>query len=160
MTLWVISDTHFGHGALIGAGRDFASVKQMDECIADNWNDSIGRTDTVFHLGDVYQGDGWQILKGLNGHKKLILGNHDDPRDAHLTDVFTSISLWEVFEDAKVALTHLPMDLSDETGLGLRFQRNIHGHLHHRPAPTSRHVCLSVEQTGYRPVGLEKLFEA
>ncbi len=167
MTIWVIADTHFGHGALIGAGRDFQSVKQMDDCIADNWNDCVGPADTVFHLGDVYRDDGWRVLKGLKGDKKLILGNHDNPLDSRLTDVFSGISLWKVFEDAGkdtgenagVVLTHLPMDLSDNIGLGLRFRRNIHGHLHHRPAPTPRHVCVSIEQTGYRPERLEELIE-
>lgn len=157
MTIWVIADTHFGQDTLIGAGREFQSVKQMNDCIADNWNDCIGRTDTVFHLGDVYRDEGWRVLKGLNGRKRLILGNHDNPLDSHLTDVFSSIALWQVFAETGVVLTHLPMDLSDETGLRLRFRRNIHGHLHHRPAPTPRHVCVSVEQTGYRPVKLEDL---
>lgn len=160
MTIWVIADTHFGHGALIGAGRDFQSIKQMDEFIADNWNDCVGPTDTIFHLGDVYKDNGWHVLKGLKGDKKLILGNHDNPLDSRLTSVFSSISLWRVFEDSGVVLTHLPLDLSDKTGLGLRFQRNIHGHLHHRPAPTPRHVCVSIEQTGYRPVRLEDLTRA
>ncbi len=163
MTIWVTADTHFGHGALIGGGRDFPSVKHMNDCIADNWNDCVGPADTVFHLGDVYKDEGWRVLKGLNGDKKLILGNHDNPLDFRLTDVFSGISLWKVFEDAgkdaRVVLTHLPVDLSDNTGLGLRFRCNIHGHLHHRPAPTSRHVCVSIEQTGYRPARLEDFVE-
>ena len=164
MTQWVTADTHFGDHSVIGGetlggktARSFETVQDMNECIADNWNSVIGETDTVFHLGDVYNGDGWQVLKRLKGRKHLILGNHDNPTSPYLLDVFSSISLWKTFVDSKTVLTHLPLDLSERSGLGLRFARNIHGHLHDKLSPTPRHTCISVEQTDYRPVNLERL---
>tara|TARA_B100000378_G_scaffold234392_1_gene200453 strand:+ start:5863 stop:6366 length:504 start_codon:yes stop_codon:yes gene_type:complete len=164
MTLWVTSDTHFGDTGLIGPGlaanktaRAFDTVAQMNECIADNWNDQIGERDTVYHLGDVFLGDGWKMLKGLKGKKHLVLGNHDDPTSPYLAEVFSSIALWKTFADSKTVLTHLPMDLAERSGLGLRFSRNIHGHLHARPAPTSQHICICPEQTDFKPVRLEEL---
>lgn len=164
MTLWVTADTHFGDFEVLGAGgngtktaRAFRSLEDMNACIADNWNDRISDQDVVYHLGDVFSGEGWQMLARLKGRKHLILGNHDNPGSPHLTAVFASISLWKTFADSKTVLTHLPLDLSERSGLGLRFERNIHGHLHHRPAPTPRHICTSVEQTAYKPVNLEDL---
>lgn len=164
MITWITSDTHFGDGGLIGTGlapgktaRGFETLSSMNECLADNWNDLVRPDDTVFHLGDVYGGDGWQILARLNGQKHLILGNHDTPQDHQLTQVFKSMSVWKVMEASKTVLTHLPIDLSTRSGLGGRFAFNIHGHLHHKPAPTERHLCVSVEQTEYRPLNLEEV---
>ena len=52
---WVISDTHFRHGAILTfkdyAGkppRTFDSVDHMDQCMMDNWNDMIKPEDTVY----------------------------------------------------------------------------------------------------------------
>lgn len=161
MTSWVISDSHFGHAHLLDGphpARPFASVAQMNAHLVEVWNSHVRPGDIVYHLGDVYLDDGWRALQGLQGTKHLILGNHDDPRDPRLTEVFDDIHLWKVFADQRTVLTHLPMDLSPHSGLGDRFDRNIHGHLHHRPAPSARHVCVSVEQTGYAPVNLDDLF--
>lgn len=167
MTLWITSDTHFGHHALIGgeesqskSTRDFRSVCEMNECIADNWNSCVRPEDTVYHLGDVYVAEGWRMLAKLKGRKNLILGNHDNPLDPHLSKAFSHIALWKAFDASKLVLTHLPIDLSEESGLGVRFNFNVHGHLHHRPAPTPKHLCASVEQTNYTPVNLEDMIMA
>ncbi len=164
MTQWVTSDTHFGDNSLLATGlaanktaRGFLTVQEMNECIADNWNDLVGDNDIVYHLGDVFLGEGWRILKRLKGKKHLILGNHDDPASPYLNDAFKSVALWKTFADSKTVLTHLPLDLSERSGLGLRFRRNIHGHLHFRPSPTPRHICVSLEQADYKPVNFEDL---
>ena len=31
---------------------------------------------------------------------------------------------------------------------------NVHGHLHARPLDDARYLCVSVEQTGFRPVAI------
>ena len=58
MTTWIISDTHFGDASLVGAppaagkvARPFETVSQMDECLADLWNDHIAEGDRVLHAG-------------------------------------------------------------------------------------------------------------
>lgn len=164
MTTWIISDTHFGDGSLIGSGlaqgktaRGFETVSEMNECLADNWNTCIGPNDEVLHLGDVCIGDGCDMLARLNGKKHLLLGNHDNPLCPALARTFTTISLWKAMDDAGIVLTHLPIDLSLRSGLGARFITNIHGHLHNKPAPTAQHLCVSVEQTGYAPLNFEEV---
>lgn len=140
MTTWIISDTHFGDTGLLGSGlgkgktaRDFDTVAQMNECLADNWNDHVAADDTIFHLGDVFAGEGWKLLARLKGQKHLILGNHDNPRNHELAQVFQSMAIWKAMDEAKVVLTHVPIILSEESGLGARFAVNVHGHLHSKP---------------------------
>lgn len=75
------SDTHFGHDRIIDfCKRPFNSVAEMDEAIINNWNSVVKPTDYVFHLGDFcFKGSQYwdKILNQLNGHKFLVLGNHD-----------------------------------------------------------------------------------
>lgn len=48
-----ISDTHFGHEAIIGScERPFSSVKEMDEFMIDAWNSTVSDDDIIYHLGD------------------------------------------------------------------------------------------------------------
>jgi calcineurin-like phosphoesterase family protein len=86
VTLFVISDTHFGHaniltfrgqdGALIRPG--FSSVEEMDEFMVERWNSVVRPSDHVYHLGDVtMKAPGLGIVKRLNGKKRLVRGNHD-----------------------------------------------------------------------------------
>jgi calcineurin-like phosphoesterase family protein len=59
-----------------------------------------------------------------------------------------------VYRDFEVCLTHEPMEtLLDDRTL------NVHGHIHEKPAPTDRHINVSVEQTDYRPVPLQTLLD-
>ncbi len=81
MTIFFTSDTHFGHARINElANRPFDSVEEMNETIIDRWNETVKTTDTVFHLGDVALGkldDSLPLMDRLNGHKHLIVGNHD-----------------------------------------------------------------------------------
>jgi calcineurin-like phosphoesterase family protein len=75
------SDTHFGHANIIKyCSRPFSNYEEMDSAIIKNWNNVVGDTDVVFHLGDLALGpsERWDhILKSLNGYKIFVVGNHD-----------------------------------------------------------------------------------
>lgn len=79
--LFFISDTHFGHENIIKfCNRPFKDTKEMDKVLIQNWNNVVSPEDTIFHLGDFAFGGSqlWNdTLKQLNGHKVLIIGNHD-----------------------------------------------------------------------------------
>ena len=79
--LFFNSDTHFGHENIIKfCNRPFKATQEMDEVLVKNWNNVVGPDSIIFHLGDFAFGGSqlWNdILKQLNGHKILIIGNHD-----------------------------------------------------------------------------------
>ena len=53
-----------------------------DKEVIRRWNEVVGPDDIVYHLGDVMLGDneyGIGCLRQLNGHIKIIPGNHDTP---------------------------------------------------------------------------------
>lgn len=89
--MYFTSDTHFGH-RLMTRERGYAPgarcpdevaaehVKEHDEEIIALWNRHVRPEDTVWHLGDLtliaprrLAG----IVPRLNGHIRLVLGNHD-----------------------------------------------------------------------------------
>lgn len=82
MTVFFISDTHFGHKNILhlGDGRPFKGIDHHDTMILANWHETVTDDDMVVHLGDVAMGpwpDGLMKMKGLPGFKVLVPGNHD-----------------------------------------------------------------------------------
>lgn len=79
MSVWVWSDTHFGHRGIIDyCKRPYADVDAMNRGLIDRWNEWVKPTDTIYHLGDFGFGkDLADIFAALNGHKHLVRGNHD-----------------------------------------------------------------------------------
>ncbi len=79
--IYFTSDTHFGHdGILKFCKRPFLTVEEMDAELIRRWNETVPEDGIVFHLGDFCYGGtaAWNhYAKQLNGHKYLILGNHD-----------------------------------------------------------------------------------
>ena len=79
--VFFISDPHFFHEAIIRfCNRPFKDVHEMNDTLIRNWNNKVGKDDTVFILGDFcFGGSGaWSfILNNLNGRKHLLIGNHD-----------------------------------------------------------------------------------
>lgn len=153
--IFVISDTHFGHENIISyCDRPFQDVREMDECIADNWCSVVADHDIVYHLGDVYMGiSGREILPKLSGRKRLILGNHDNGKDQNLHAAFQKITMWRMFPEFGALLSHVPLyPTALKPGMV-----NVHGHIHNRQPPTQHHVNASVEVIGYQPVELEQI---
>jgi calcineurin-like phosphoesterase family protein len=151
-TIWFISDTHFGHENIIGyCSRPFTCAAEMDEVIVERWNRVVRPQDHVYHMGDVaMKAPQLAIVGRLNGHKRLIRGNHDifDTRK-YLYAGFDEIHGCRVL--GNVLFTHFPVH---PESLG-RFLGNAHGHIHERPSPAGAYVNLSVERIDYTPVTLE-----
>lgn len=159
LTMWFISDTHFGHANFLNFKdeegnqiRKFSSVEEMDEHMVDQWNAHVKPGDKVYHLGDVCFGDP-AILARLNGSKRLVVGNHDNLKDARLLAAFKKVQLWRIFTDHNFCLSHVP--LREESFRKVQF--NLHGHIHERASPSIFHVNLCVEKTGYRPLHLDEI---
>jgi calcineurin-like phosphoesterase family protein len=60
-SVWLVSDTHFGHAGVCRFTRSDGVTKlrpwdnpdEMDEAMVAAWNDRVRPTDKVYHLGDV-----------------------------------------------------------------------------------------------------------
>lgn len=113
--LWFTSDTHFWHNNILKFCRPkFQTVEEMNEEIIKQWNARVKEDDIVFHLGDFCWGNSTQweeILKRLNGHIHLILGNHDVKNlNERSMSYFDSVSFQRqiVIEGRPVYLNHYP----------------------------------------------------
>jgi calcineurin-like phosphoesterase family protein len=174
---FVISDTHFGHTNSwekfkLPNGdplRPFTSTEEMDETMVERWNAVVRPQDTVYHLGDVViNKKSLHHVKRLNGKKRLVRGNHDIFKDAEYREVgFESLYGVRVFVD-KFILSHIPLHPDSVTE---RFRVNVHGHLHANEVmgwwqhgyaedvevPDPRYLCVSVENTDYRPLSFDEV---
>ncbi len=162
-----IADLHFGH-KWMAEHRGFEDVFQHDEHIIRQWNSVVNKKDLVYILGDITMesADHYYRLDALNGRKKVVLGNHDDPR--HVPELLRYVE--EVAGMAKykgIWLTHCPVH---ERELEFRVSRNIHGHIHEHVimklesngfrdewVPDERYHCVSCEHVDYKPVTLAQL---
>lgn len=83
MTIWFTADTHFGHDNIIRfCNRPFKDWREMNDVLAENYNNCVGVNDTVYHLGDfafMSQSRAIEMIKRLNGKKYFLAGNHDKP---------------------------------------------------------------------------------
>jgi calcineurin-like phosphoesterase family protein len=173
--IFVISDTHFRHtnilkftdsatGELIRGDR-FADVDAMDEHMIECWNSVVKQGDIVYHLGDVVMGDREWFKKNwprLNGSKRLIVGNHDDIPFLSAGGFFKKVSMWRMFPEFGLMLSHVPLHAS-----GLRrgapdnpdapVLLNVHGHIHQNASPEGPYRNVSVEAIDYTPVNIEEL---
>lgn len=86
--IWFTADQHFGHESITrqdgeiesGWKRDFSNASEMDEALIARWNEVVGKTDTVYHLGDFTLNRGKYAatyLASLNGNIKFVPGGHD-----------------------------------------------------------------------------------
>lgn len=138
--------------------RPFTSVEEMDETMIQRWNELVKPHDKIYHLGDVIVrgGNADKILSRLQGHKRMIGGNHDS------LDAKVYAKYFEKFYGARqlehIWFTHMPVHPDSIHG---KIRGNVHGHLHnnsHRqanelPCPPYLNIC--VELTDYRPVSFD-----
>jgi calcineurin-like phosphoesterase family protein len=124
----------------------------MNETIVSRWNELVRPRDHGYLIGDVaMKKSHLSILDRLNGHLRLVGGNHDIFTVADYRKYFNKIYGVRVFDD--LLITHVPVH---PTCLGKRFIVNVHGHIHARRLP-GPYIGISVEQTDYRPLSLEDL---
>jgi calcineurin-like phosphoesterase family protein len=159
MKTFVTADTHFGHANVIKfCKRPYLDATQMDVDLIDRWNRVVRPDDLVVHAGDVF----WRtvsparrrdIFKRLNGHKVLVVGNHDDRATLALpwSSVQGSMNLSAKGVDFHV--THYP---PDRAALGKPGRFALHGHIHSLETrmPT---YDVGVDANDYEPIALDDL---
>ena len=179
-SVFLVSDTHFGHAGVCRFMRDDGVTKlrpwdnpeEMDEEMVKRWNETVKPTDKVYHLGDVViNRKALKTLARLNGDKVLIRGNHDIFRDDEYRMYFRELRAYHVMNG--MILSHIPIHTES---LG-RFGVNIHGHLHanrvkkivgvdvrsgefkYSHEHDIRYHCVCVEQTDFRPILFEDVMK-
>ncbi len=161
MTTFFTSDTHFGDPrALRFDHRPFSSLDAHDAALISRWNEVVGPTDEIWHLGDFALGPPAQrfreIFAALNGTKHLIIGNNDGPNTLQLG--WASVQHYaEMTVDGRcLVLCHYPL----RTWNGIsRGWVNLHGHSHGRLPPIPKQYDVGVDVWEFRPVGLEAVLK-
>lgn len=156
--VFVTSDSHFGHRGILSFPstkpyRQFETIEDHDEELIRRWNEGVGPKDTVYHLGDFCFGKRNIALAGrLNGHKRLIMGNHDTYSSDEYLKYFDK--LLGCHEYKGMILSHMPVHPREFP----RYFMNIHGHLHtnHVLLPDGsmdyRYFNVACEQTNLTPI--------
>jgi calcineurin-like phosphoesterase family protein len=160
MAVFFTSDTHFGHAwARSLYRRPFASVAEMDAAMVARWNETVGSTDEVWHLGDFAVGlpaaQIAELLAGLHGRKHLITGNNDSSATTGLAGWASVQAYAEIEVDgAGLVLCHYAFRTWHNMYRGWL---NLHGHSHARLAPLPRQADVGVDAWAFRPVTLEQI---
>ena len=179
-SVFLVSDTHFGHAGVCRFTRNDGVTKlrpwddadEMDEFMVKAWNERVRPNDKVYHLGDVViNRKSLAIMHRLNGDKVLIRGNHDIFKDTDYREHFRELRAYHVMNG--MILSHIPVHVES---LG-RFGVNIHGHLHanrvkkirgvnaktgeilYSDEPDVRYHCVCVEQTDFAPILFEDVIK-
>lgn len=158
MAVFYTSDTHFNHKNIIKyCNRPFSSVDEMNRTLIDNWNSKVGRTDTVYHLGDVQWGSDLDILNSLRGKKILIVGNHDDKKVID-SGVFSEVhNLLEINDSGRqVILCHYRLMTWNKIRRG---SIHLYGHSHSQIEGNAQCTDVGVDMpfTNYSPVTMKEI---
>lgn len=151
--VYVTSDWHLGHEAVLRFRPRFKSVQEHDDHIITNMQKVIRPGDKLYILGDIaFTREAFQRVKQIYCNKVLILGNHD-------TEVLDILDMIRPFQEIhsyvrykRAELTHIPIHPSE-----LRHDLNIHGHIHNKVIDDPRYYNVCVEQTDYLPVPIKEI---
>lgn len=167
-----IGCTHFGHGNMALA-RGFNDANEHDWHLINSWNSVVtNKKDLTIITGDVTMETSkfYTLLDFLNGRKKVVLGNHDRPKDVpqllnHVDEVMGA------YRYKGYLVTHVPIHPNDI----YLCRGNIHSHIHENKLheveikhkyddedsvvkPTlHRYFNVDAEQLDYKPATLKEL---
>jgi calcineurin-like phosphoesterase family protein len=154
-----ISDPHFGHRNM-AIKRGFKDEEEMNKHIVKQWNSIVSKKDVTYILGDITMEKASQYywLNELNGIKKVILGNHDEPQHVpELLKYVNNVAAMKYLkhkEYGNIILSHAPIHPCE---LEYRFNINIHGHVHTNTLPDKRYINVCAEVIDYKPKLLSEL---
>ena len=137
--IWFTSDWHFNHNKdFIYKERGFKDLESMNETLVQRHNALVRPDDIVYVLGDLVMGniyEGVQYIKRLNGHLRIIKGNHDtDNKVKILTSECNNIEwvsnalVHNISKTKDFFLCHYPVLCGDN--ISRHKMVSIHGHTH------------------------------
>lgn len=158
--IYFAADTHFGHSNIIEyCNRPYRDVHDMDEALIANWNETVGETDEVWHLGDFchWRKDPFYYVNRLNGRIHLVLGNHDKEG---MVDALTACmeSVQDVkylrYQKQRLWLSHYPHVSWRNSHHG---SYHLYGHVHGGFVATNRSMDVGVDVNNYRPLSFDEV---
>jgi calcineurin-like phosphoesterase family protein len=175
--LWFYSDPHFGHENIITyCDRPFSDEVIMSEELVARHNQCVKPHHHVYCLGDFAMSAKMVELYAprLQGHMRLIRGNHDIFKTRLYAKYFEEILSMRVIDG--IIFTHIPIH---PASMG-RYRACVHGHIHNHPGtdykPVIRelrnydgesakkipdkvapYINISVEVTDYRPLHFDEI---
>ena len=166
---YYIGDIHFGHKKVLDFdSRPFKDVEEMDREIIWRWNHTVGAEDEVYIVGDfAYRNERpaeWYLAQ-LQGHKYLIIGNHDGNllKNEKAMSYIEGVDkmMFVADEGRKVCICHFP--LAEWNGF-YKGALHVYGHSHNRQ-DTTWEIMKSRDRAynagcmlhDYRPVTLSEL---
>lgn len=171
MSIFYISDLHFGHENIIRLShRPFENADEMDETMINNWNSVVKDSDTVYIGGDFCYKSGKPpkyYLERLNGKKVLCTGNHDSSllKDKNNRKYFEFIKDIIDIQDngQRIILCHYPMV---EWNGFFRNTLHFYGHIHNTKNATYEILknipnCYNIgaDILGFTPRTLDEIIE-
>ena len=159
MAVYFTADTHFGDPRVLRIDRrPFASVAEHDAALIGSWNETVGRHDEVWHLGDFARGTAeriGEILAALNGRKHLVTGNNDGPATLE-QPAWASVQAYAELDvdGTRLVLCHYAFRTWKNMGKGWL---DLHGHSHGLLKRQTRQYDVGVDVWDYRPVTLETI---
>lgn len=129
-----------------------------DKMLIKEWNSVVKPSDTVWFLGDFSLHDREYtrtIISKLNGHKRMIKGNHDNWSNSFYQEAgFEYISQYPIILKRHFILSHTPMPTPTNDDYYY-----IYGHVHSNPSifkslPNASCVC--VECTDFKPIRIKE----
>ena len=157
MSVWFVSDIHFGHNNIISyCQRPFSSVEEMDQTLVDNWNAVVSPTDAVYCLGDMAFHN-YERISQLKGRKILIPGNHDHERAKkvfpHVQEVADEITYLKISKELRFVLCHYPIE-----SWRREYKIHLHGHSHGTSMRRMNRLDVGIDATKlYRPINIDEL---
>ena len=170
--IWVTSDLHLNHKrvplfsstSLEQNGLSYIkSVDDWNEMIISRINQLVREQDTLWILGDVGFGSTEnlkQLISRINGHKILVMGNHDK---FSLTTAYR-LGFEQVYDGptflpgsrGMILLSHAP---AFEAYASPYIACNLHGHIHEGALTLPRFFNMNIAMNEYYPVNIDKFLK-
>lgn len=132
---------------------------EHDSMLIEAWNKVVHEDDIVWHLGDFCLQNPFiaeKIVQKLNGHIRLIRGNHDNWSDDFYRAIgFEYVSKYPIVVKNRFILSHKPLNIAQDNPSFF----NIYGHVHSNAAfitKTANSQCVCCERSLFAPVEIQE----
>ena len=169
MNIYVTSDLHLNHRNIVQMERynldrnglqDITTIEEYNKMIIERINKIVHPEDILYILGDVCFGKPdvvAPLLHRINGHKFLILGNHDHytPDDAEKLGLekIHNHPIYLPEGKGKIILSHYPLQEAFNNPFILF---NLHGHLHTSDLVLPNFFNVNIAMNNYQPLPMSK----